>query len=116
MKKYNLIVLLIVLNLVLVIYLNYKISSFDLRFYYGKDDGFFTRLEATCLMSCLYFGLLSKKRKLLFSIVGFVVGILSILISYLTVFYFLDFDGVFYHLFAILLFIFTFHLIDKRLT
>lgn len=114
MKKYSLTVLLIILNLTLVIYLNDKISSLDLRFYHGKDDGFFTRLEATSLMSCLYFGLLSKKRKAIFSLIGFAVGVLSILAAYFTISYFLYLEGFFYHLFAVLIFIFVFHLIDKN--
>ncbi len=112
MKKIIIQVLLILVNLVVVYYIDYRIKLPDLNYFNGKDGGLIVRFEATVIMSVIYFVLVSNK--LIYSLYGFIIGLFSIVICYLIFGKFTKLDDVFYQLTATILFILAFHFIDQR--
>ena len=108
-------ILFIILTLTIIIFLNAKIDNNDLRFYFGKDDGYIARLESICLLAALFFCIMSRHRKLLRTFVGFLVGLFSGLICYFLIVVWLDnkFTGLVYHFLSCALFILFFYFIEK---
>jgi len=111
-KNIKLIVL-ILLTAIVVYIIDYKITAHDLDYYYGKDDGFFRRIESICLLSSLFFGVMTKRTWWIQSLIGFIVGILSSIVSYFLWYYLFDDNGLSFHIISCLLSILTFFLIQK---
>lgn len=114
MKKYLLEGGLIFIYLIVVLFIDYKINLLDLNYYNGKDGGLMLRFETSIIMSVVFFIVMSKNNKILFSLLGIIIGVFSTIISYLLLGSFTTLDDVFYQLGAIFLFTAIFHFIDKR--
>lgn len=113
MKKIILPTILIVIYIIVIFYIDFKIQT-DLSYHAGKDGGFFTGLEMISLMSSIYFLVLSKHNKIGFLMIGLIVGIFSYILSYFTIFCFLNSSDIYYYLIAMIIFILVFHFIEKR--
>ena len=116
-RKIKIIVFLALLSFA-VLYLNNRINSFDMRFYYGKDDGVFARLELIVISSTLFFFFMARKNRIFNLAIGFIIGLFSGVISYfLAVFIpsntFFDFS---YPMIATSLFIIAFFQMEKLFT
>ena len=100
-----------------IIFLNYKIFTFDMRFYQSKDNGYFVRLESICLMSTLFFLGMSRERRLLNSAIGFLTGLVFSIIWYFLTIYITDdrTSAIVFHVMTCVSFIFSFYLIEKKL-
>lgn len=113
MKRSFIILLLILMNLIVIFYIDYKINLPDLDYYHGKDGGIIVRFQITIVMSVIYFFIMSKKNKIIYAIYGLIIGILSMVICYLTLAKFTKLNDVFYQLIATIIFISAFHFIEK---
>lgn len=101
------------MNLIVIFYIDYKIKLPDLRYYNGKDGGLIARFEVTIFMCIIYFLILSRKNKIIFSLYGFIVGLISMTICYLIIGKLTTLNEIFYQLTATLLYVLVFHFIDK---
>ena len=117
-RKIKFSVLLLIIASV-IIYLDYKISTYDMRFYYGKDDGIFVRLESICELSTLFFLVMSKHNRVLNIIIGFFAGLFSSIFTYLVVLgcfhKYLNNNDLVFHIISCLVFIKLFFVIEKIL-
>lgn len=80
-RKIKITVFLVLLTLV-VIFLRDLYKLFDKPFYQGKDNGIFARFEVVVISSALFFFLIARKNNLFNLAIGFIIGILSGIISY----------------------------------
>jgi hypothetical protein len=118
-KKNNILkTIILVLVISYVIYnVNYYNPSLPfnsfLHHYYGKDDGITRQIESTCFLSALFYFVLSTRNKMLFFLLGFVAGFLSILIS-IFIFYPITDNSLFGHMLGCGLFIGSFYIIPGR--
>ena len=122
-----------IISILVIIYIDNGIRSFDLRFYSSKDNGYVVRLESICLLSSLFFLLMTRHQRikstvkdyilniinyLYISILGFIIGIVSSIVSYVFISMLPGADtvnkGLIFHLLAITLFIVAFYALDKR--
>ncbi|TPG33299.1 hypothetical protein EAH81_24550 [Flavobacterium pectinovorum] len=85
-----------------------------MSYHSGKDGGMLTGLQMIVILSSIYFLVLSKRNKIIFLFVGFMIGVLSFLISYFVAYGFLNYDDIYCYLFAMIIFIVSFHLIERR--
>lgn len=116
-RKIKIIVFLVLL-LFAILYLNNRINAFDMRFYYGKDNGVFVRFELIVISSALFFLLMARKNRIFNSAIGFIIGIFSGVIGYFFAIY-IPTDSFFdflYHLIATSLYIIAFFQIEKLST
>jgi drug/metabolite transporter (DMT)-like permease len=114
-RKIKLIVFLIIASAV-IFYLNKRIAVYDMRFYSGKDNGFVVRIESICMLSTLFFFMMCKQKRILNSILGFVIGIISSVVCYFVAFIFIDNSntGLLFHILSCLYFVMVFFLIERR--
>lgn len=119
MSKIRLVVLviLIIVMSIIIYYINGRISAYDLRFYSGKDDGAFVRLESIVIMSSFFYLFMSKKYRIIQFIGGFFIGLLSGIIGYILVGLLLyrvfsDF-GLTFHILGCIIFMVIFFLIER---
>jgi len=115
MKRIILIVLLILINISIIFYINFKIAT-DISYHYGKDGGIFSGLKTIVLLSSVYFLILTKHNKIIFFIIGFIIGIISFIVSYFAVFWISNLSDIYFYLLAMLLFVLSFHHIEKQRT
>ncbi|KIO52113.1 hypothetical protein IW18_13350 [Flavobacterium hibernum] len=115
MKKKALILLLILINISIIFYINFKIET-DISYHSGKDGGIFSGFKMIILLSSIYFLVLTKHNKFIFFIIGFLIGIVSFLVSYFAVFWISNSSDIYFYLLAMLLFVLSFHLIEKHRT
>ena len=115
MKKKALILLLILINIGVIFYVNFKIET-DISYHSGKDGGIFSGFKMIILLSSIYFLVLTKHNKFIFFIIGFLIGIVSFLVSYFAVFWISNSSDIYFYLLAMLLFVLSFHLIEKHRT
>ena len=115
MKKKALILLLILINISVIFYINFKIET-DISYHSGKDGGIFSGFKMIILLSSIYFLVLTKHNKFIFFIIGFLIGIVSFLVSYFAVFWIFNSSDIYFYLLAMLLFVLSFHLIEKHRT
>ncbi|MFH6999632.1 hypothetical protein ACHRVZ_17040 [Flavobacterium sp. FlaQc-57] len=115
MKRIALIVLLILINTGVIFYINFKIET-DISYHYGKDGGIFSALKMIVLLSAVYFLVLTKHNKFIFFIIGFIVGIVSFIVGYFALFWISGSNDIYFYFFAMVLFILSFHLIEKQRT
>lgn len=115
MKKKALILLLILINISVIFYINFKIET-DISYHSGKHGGIFSGFKMIILLSSIYFLVLTKHNKFIFFIIGFLIGIVSFLVSYFAVFWIFNSSDIYFYLLAMLLFVLSFHLIEKYRT
>ncbi len=70
------IIVLIGLTIITVFFLNHKIET-DISYHAGKDAGYFKRLESVIIFSVIFYILISKQKRILYGIIGFVISIIS---------------------------------------
>jgi hypothetical protein len=58
-----------------IIYINQRIFAFDLRYHFGKDGGYLSRVKSICIMSTVFFAVMAEKRRFLLIISGFFTGV-----------------------------------------
>jgi len=115
MAKFNkyLILLTLVVAFIGTFFIDYQIKSHNMLYYHGKDNGLIVRLEWVCLISCICYILLAKKHKLIFALLGLIVGFLSLTISYFLI-YFTNLQDIYYHLLSIVMLIVSIFLIKLK--
>lgn len=116
-RKLKIIVFLVLL-LFAILYLNNRINAFDIRFYFGKDNGVLARFELIVISGALFFFFIARKNRIFNLALGFIIGIFSGIISYfLAVFIPSEtFFNYSYHVVATILFIIAFFQLEKIFT
>jgi hypothetical protein len=114
--KYLFILLFFILSAIMIAYIDYGIRTYDMRFYSGKDNGYFLRFESVICLSTGYYLLnviLQSERKiktyLKYGITGFVLGIISSVICYLIIPS--DDYGLKFHILSVILCYISLHVI-----
>lgn len=102
-KKTIKILLFCLMVFVVISFLDNEIKNYNLRYYYGKDDGFFVRIESIIIFSVLFFGFIPDRLRALNFLIGFFYGIASVLIGYLIWFKLLNDYGLSFHIIGSLL-------------
>lgn len=117
MKHLTLIVLLILFTGT-IFFLEQRIQAYDLRFYYGKDNGIFVRFESICIMSSLFYTIQTKGNRFISGIIGLITGIFSSILIWLLSFVLYDYikiSDLYFHIFSVTLFITLFYLREHYL-
>lgn len=89
MTKTLFIILYIILTAFVIGYIDNGIRSHNLDFYYGKDNGFFTRFESIVILNTLFYSLLEVIQKktltdyLKHAAIGFISAIFFSVVCYL---------------------------------
>jgi hypothetical protein len=114
-RKIKLIVFLIIAPVV-ILYLNYRIAIYDMRFYSGKDNGYVVRIESICMLSTLFFLLMCKQKRILNFFLGFMIGIISGIVCYFAANICTDNSNtdLLFHILSCLCFVVVFFVIEKR--
>jgi hypothetical protein len=88
-----------------------------MRFYQSKDNGYFVRLESICILSALFFLVMSKEKKLLNSAIGFSAGLVFSIAWYLLTINIPDdrTSAIVFHTMTCISFMFSFFLIEKKI-
>jgi hypothetical protein len=66
-----------IITIIVILYIDTGIYNYDLRFYYGKDDGAIMRIQSIILLSGFSFFVLSQKKRFKNLLVGLLVGFVS---------------------------------------
>ena len=107
-RKIKLIILISIIASVIAL-LKWRISAFDLRFYYGKDGGIFRRLESILLLGSIFFMVMPNSRRIIFFIVGFFLSLFSSILLYIALGFLNLFESDLpFHILACLIFIILF--------
>lgn len=109
--------ILITMIISIIIYLEFKINS-DLSFHQGKDQGFFVRIQSICILSMIFYFIMTEKKRFKMMLLGFLLGLASIVISYLIYLLIIDFrySEFVFHSLSALIYIGSFFLIEKKIT
>jgi len=110
-RKISFIIFIVLIAIVIYI-IEYGIKTYDMRFYTGKDNGLAKQFESICILSTIYFIIMSKQKRLLNGLFGLLVGIITGVVCYF-VLSFLGIFGLLYHILSCLVFIIVFHGIEK---
>jgi hypothetical protein len=110
------ILLLCTIMTIVIIYIDNGINSYDMKFYQGKDNGYFKRMESIILFSALFFFIVPRQFKLLQLVKGFITGIASVIIAYFLISFVLyrSDKGLIFHVFSSLACVITFILWERR--
>ena len=104
---------------IIIFYFDFKISTYDMRFYAGKDDGLFIVFDSIVIFSTIFFFIMSEQKRILNIFIGFFTGIFTGILSYiiiaLTIGKFLNNMICVYHMIAFLLCVKLFFVIEKLL-
>ena len=84
-----------------------------MSYYHGKDNGFFARVNFTLYASPISYFILAKKYRIIFAIIGLVIGGISMPISYLIIINCTNLSDIYYHLLAILFIFLGFFAIER---
>lgn len=113
MKHLSLIILLI-LFAATIFFIEQRIQAYDMRFYWGKDNGLFARFESICVMSSIFFIFLSRGEKIISGIIGLIAGIVSSILSAFITFFILynwiKLSDLAFQIISVVLFIILFYL------
>ncbi|MCW2119593.1 hypothetical protein [Flavobacterium sp. 7A] len=112
MQRKIIFILFIIVAVAATIYLESRINAFDLRFYHGKDGGAIAEFELVCFLSSLFFVVMNKGNLIIKALIGFVLGIVIGVVSYLAVAYF-GASNVVFIIVSCILFITTFFALEK---
>jgi hypothetical protein len=69
-------IIFIVITILTVLFLNHKIET-DISYHAGKDGGYFKRLESVIILSVFFYTIISKRKRILYGLIGFVISIIS---------------------------------------
>jgi|GEM_PF-981322 len=118
MTKLTRLILFLVLMGLTIWYLSIRISSYDLRFYSGKDNGYSVRLVSICVLSSIFWALMPDRGSIKYGLAGFVIGIASAFIAYFLMVSFEEnaTNQIIFHVLACFIFMITFYLIHKSTT
>lgn len=107
---------LIIFVILTIIILEFKINT-DLSYHYGKDDGFFIRFKSICILSTIFYVLMTKEKTLALMLLGFLIGLTSAIISYLICLLIIHFRyfGYVFDLLSSIIYIGSFFLIEKKI-
>lgn len=94
---------LILLAILSVYIIEHNISVYNTTFYQGKDGGFFFRIESIVFLSTLLFFIMSSNRKLLKALFGFIIGLISSVISYFLWFNLFSDNGLSFHIISLII-------------
>jgi hypothetical protein len=108
MTRINISILLIILMVIASYYINYQIEIYNMDYYYGKDNGAFRQLESIIIFSTLFYLIVSKSKKIIFTLLGLFIGVLSGIVTYL-----ITGTGLSFPLFACLIQIILFFILEK---
>ena len=109
------ILILTLLDFYVVIYLDKKISLYDLDYYHGKDNGFISRLEWACLISSIFFLIMTKRKRILSMFLGLLIGFISIIFCSFLISEYTILSPVWGQFLASILYILTFFLTIYRI-
>jgi hypothetical protein len=107
-------ILLLVITAV-IFYLNNRIENYDMRFYYGKDDGVIAILESNILLSSLFFLIMTRQNRGRNSLIGLFIGLIASIISYFAIMPFANdvYFGLTFHITSCIVFVTIFFIIEK---
>jgi hypothetical protein len=112
------ILLLCVIMAVVILYIDKGINDFDMKFYQGKDNGYFKRIESVVLFSSLFFFIVPRQFRFLQLVKGFVAGVASVIISYILIsvmlYSVMPDEGLIFHVFSSFVCVIAFMLLEKR--
>lgn len=118
-RKVKLFVLTIIMTII-IFYYDFKISTYDMRFYSGKDDGLFVVFESIVICSTIFFLIMSEQKRILNILIGFFIGLLTGTLTYIVIAVsigkYLNNMILVYHIIAFLLCVKLFFVIEKLLT
>lgn len=106
-------ILLTILIISVIAFLEWKISTGDPNFYYGKDGGIFRTLESILLLGSIFFVVMAKTKRILFLLLGFFVSLISSTIVYLILGFCNIFENLIFHIISCLTFIILFFYFEK---
>ncbi len=113
-----LIIFFIILTICVVYIIDNGVRTHDLRFYSGKDTGYFIRIESIVILNTIFYvlkGFEDKKQVINCIALGFIGGIISLFISVLCyLFVPSDYYGLTFHVTS-LLFCYSSYFILKKL-
>jgi hypothetical protein len=100
----------------IIIYLEFKINT-DLSFHQGKDQGFSIRMESISILCTIFYFVMAQKKKLLMMFLGFLIGVFSIISSYLVCLLIIEFRyyASVFHILSTLIYIRSFFFVEKKL-
>ncbi|MDR0829918.1 MAG: hypothetical protein LBN95_07390 [Prevotellaceae bacterium] len=105
-------IFLIVVFLTGAFYIDHRISIYDMAFYAGKDDGILARLEWNCLISTIFYCVMTKRKglyRILMALFGFITTILLSFATYLIAY---KINDIFIHLVSFVLTVLCFYIIE----
>ncbi len=108
-------IILIILITIVIAFLEWKISSGDLNFYYGKDDGVLKRFESILIFGSLFFVIMAKKKHIFFLSIGLLVSIICSIIIYLLLGFCNVYPGLPFHIITCLTIIILFSASKNKL-
>ncbi len=103
--KTILILVFLLITALTIAYIDYRIRNYDLRFYSGKDGGYFKRFESIVILSTLFYLLNAIRPKgkpkdyFIYGLTGFILGIFVGFSCYILVPS--DYYGMTYHIVSI---------------
>lgn len=103
MTRLSKLLLFLILASLTIWYLSARINAYDLRFYYGKDNGYFVRLESICVLSAAFWALMTDHSRVKYFITGFFIGLFAAIFAYLLPFEENARTQVIFHILACLL-------------
>lgn len=102
--------------IIVALYINHGVANYDMKYYHGKDNGYLLRFASICILSSFYFAIMTDSNKIVNGLIGlvsgFILGILSYILTMITVPD--QYDGTAYYIISFLLFILTFIIVEKR--
>ena len=96
-------------------YLSAQINSYDLRFYSGKDNGYFVRLQSICILSTFFWTLMTNHSRIKYGLAGFFIGLISAFVAYFSLISLEEnaTSQVIFHLLACFIFMTMFFILNK---
>jgi hypothetical protein len=102
----------LIIMVVVIFWLNNEIVNYNVDYYSGKDNGFFTRIISVISLSSLFYVVMSNTRKILMGVLGFLSGIVCCVLSYIVWLFFFNDYGLSFHILACLLSVTSYFLIN----
>ncbi|MBF02492.1 MAG: hypothetical protein CMP76_04265 [Flavobacterium sp.] len=109
-------ILYLILTTIIIAYIDNGIRTHNMSFYYGKDNGYFTRFESIIILNTVFFFLMTIKKNqsvkeyLKQSLLGFVTALIFGLVCYF-IFLSSDYYGLTYHVATIIVCYFSYFLL-----
>ena len=75
--------ILFIIMLIVTFYIKSQVDAFNMEYYHGKDNGAFVQLESLIIFSFIFFMLISKSDKIIYSFLSLIVSIICSIICYI---------------------------------